>query len=87
LTYTGSKEKQNVLAVEVKESIDVNTISNFTYDPRKAIELCSHMILFYEFPFTFVEDVLFNKLIMAITLHWENFLGLLQRVIALPLMK
>ncbi|XP_059443839.1 zinc finger BED domain-containing protein RICESLEEPER 2-like isoform X2 [Corylus avellana] len=67
-----SKKKRKVLAVDVKESNGVSTISNFTYDPMNARELCSHMILYHEYPFTFVEDVLFNKLISAITPHWET---------------
>ena len=56
------KKKQNVLFIDgTRDGDGVGSIRNFTYDERKSIELCSHMILDHEYPFNIVEHVLFNK--------------------------
>lgn len=73
-TYIGAKKKQKVLTIDGdgKESDGVGIVSNFSYDHRKVRELCSHMILYHEYPFMHVEHVLFNKFIKTCTPYWEK---------------
>ncbi|KAG2696953.1 hypothetical protein I3760_07G084500 [Carya illinoinensis] len=60
------------LVVESKEADGGFTVSNFTYDHSRVLELASHMILYHEYPFSLIEHVVFNKFMSANTLYWEK---------------
>jgi hypothetical protein len=52
------------------DGVGVDNIRNYTYDERKSRELCSHMILYHEYPFNIVEYVLFNKFAKSLQPQW-----------------
>jgi hypothetical protein len=52
------------------EADGVSSITNFTYDEKKDREVCSHMILYHEYPFNIVEHRFFNKFSKTLSPHW-----------------
>ena len=60
------------MTIDGKKVDGVGTISNFSYDQRKSREMCSHMMMFHEYPFTLVEHVMFNKFVKMLTPYWER---------------
>jgi len=74
LSYLASNKKQKLLVIGLKdgECDVVGSVRTFLYDQKKACELASHMILYHEYPFKHVQQVLFNKFMRANTPHWQK---------------
>jgi len=64
------KKKQNVLSLEATKVDGLGSVTNFTYDEKKAREFCSHMILYHEYPFNIVEHRFFNKFANTLSSYW-----------------
>ena len=52
---------QQVLSFTEGPSNGITSITNFLYDHAKVRELASHMAFVYEYPFSMMDHVVFNK--------------------------
>lgn len=48
------------------------SVTNLSYDQKKVCELAYHMILYNEYPFKHMEQVLLNKFMRSNTPNWKN---------------
>jgi hypothetical protein len=53
------KEKSKRFCLLKLRRLMVGSVTNFTYDEKKAREVCSHMILYHEYPFNIMEHQFF----------------------------
>ena len=70
--YMKSNKKQQTLSLDPSDTKGLGTLSNFSFNENKVRELASHMVIFHEYPFNFIEHEIFNKFMKACTPHWKK---------------
>jgi hypothetical protein len=70
--YRESNKKQQTLSFDPSDTEGFGTLSTFSFNENKVRELASHMVLFHEYPFNFMEHEIFNKFMKACTPHWKK---------------
>jgi hypothetical protein len=70
--YRESNKKQQTLSFDPSDTEGFGTLSTFSFNEKKVRELASHMVLFHEYPFNFMEHEIFNKFMKACTPHWKK---------------
>jgi hypothetical protein len=69
--FTNNK-KQKTLTLELSETYGVGNLSDFSFCEKNVRELASHIVLFYEYIFNFMEHEIFNKFLRVCTHFWKK---------------